>query len=560
MNYELRDYQKYAVDKIVDAILNNKSVFLNAPTGSGKTLIVLESLKRLKDSGFTIRVLYFVRTINEYVPILRDVKKFGFNFNVVGMIGKQRLCDYELKWLMDELEGEINICKICPKFGMVSTEISFDDIIEQQSIHLALDKISEKYCKYFTLLKLASVSDILMVTLPYMLGKPRYIIDRIFSPTLIVVDEAHNLDNINQYVSVTLKLHDIEILVRNGFDVKSMLEFHQKRFSNDKEIVFVEKSDLQQFVGSVDPEVWSKYEEVIDGKLDGKVDLAKAIIRFVRFWEYINDPAVDLFLTKRSFKLLVTDVSELLKRGVTHQFIMMSGTLPPHDYIRDVWELDGEYIDLEKEFGIFKHNRIWVWYDRVSMKYELRRDMINKYRKLLDRLLPQIPKVALVVFPSYDVMKQFMSVIVKYGGIVEDERTRIEDIVDQVKKGAKIIYCVASGKITEGVELVENDKSLIKSIVLVGVPYPVPDDFNKRKAERIVKKLVEKGGLKLEGKKFRDMIFRYTVHIPALILSKQAIGRGIRFPQDRNMILLLDGRFKFFFDELGVGNVLRIRD
>ena len=544
---EFRDYQKDVIKRVIDNFDKYNHFFINSPTGSGKTLMVIEIINRLKNSGIINGVLYFVRTINEYSSVLRDVKKFGYNLRVTGMIGKHRLCDFEMKWLAEELEHEVNICQLCPKYKRGYDGVSYDDIISKQSIYEALNTVPKNYCKYETLKLMIENSDIVLLSLPYLIGKPRILIDQLKQYDLIVVDEAHNLDNINQFVSVTLSLRDIEILKKNNFNVDALLEFHRRVYDESKSIKFVDKNEFIDYAGSLDPEIMDVYNRINAGNLDGKVDIARAVLRIVRFYNNIDAGYLDLFVTKRGFKLLVTDVGELLSRSITTRSIMMSGTMPPNDYIEKIWGLKGMYIDVEKEYSLFKSNRVWLWDNGVTMKYEVRDKMFDRYKERLRKLLRGLPKAVLVVFPSYDVMNQFKDVIKEFDGVVEDEKTRIETVINEVLNGKNYIYCVAGGKITEGVEIVKDNHSMIKSIVMVGVPYPVPDDYQKRRSEKIMKKIG------------RGDVFRYAVHTPALVLTKQAVGRGIRFPSDKNIIVLMDRRFKYFFDELGVDNVYKIK-
>jgi len=85
MEISLRDYQEEIVKKAVEALNNGHSVVINAPTGTGKTLMALEVLRRLEKTGWI-----YVRTISQYSSWERDAKKLGLGFT--GLMRKGEFC------------------------------------------------------------------------------------------------------------------------------------------------------------------------------------------------------------------------------------------------------------------------------------------------------------------------------------------------------------------------------------------------------------------------------------------------------------------------------------
>ena len=551
MKITFKPHQRYVIHEIIKDFDDYNNFFINLPTGGGKTAIALEVARQLIYEYKYEGIVYVTRTINEYSPVLRDIRKFEFPLTVCGLIGKSRLCDFEWKWLFEELEGEVDICKVCPKRTAICTYFNIDKFIEKQSIIEALNEIPKYYCKYRTLIAYARLADVLLVTLPYLLRRPRKMLEHIYDVNILIIDEAHNVENLNQYVSISLRRDDLQILRESGFNVNDLLGFVDKVRTEGRELKFVDKNAFKNEVPELDSRIWEEYRKILQHHLNGTVKYAKAILRTVRFYSYVDEPYLDMFSYKYGLKLLVTDVRGLLQNAVAYKNIFMSGTLPPQDYIEKVWGLQGKYIDVEKKFKLFEKCRKYYWIKAVTSKYEFRNKFEEKMRQVLDMLLQIVPKVVLVVFPSYEYLERFKDLAKKYNAVVEDERTRIEKVQEEILSGSKdVVFAVAGGKLTEGIELVKEGKSVIKTIILAGVPYPTPDDYNKRKAQKIVETLGFKGG---------DVVFRYTVHIPALILTKQAIGRGIRFEHDFNNVFFLDWRFKFFFEELGIEKVYLVK-
>lgn len=70
-----RPWQLKVADRITAALERDKVVILDAPTGSGKTLIALRVLWHQINS-YKQRGLVAVRTINEMSPYSRDIQRF----------------------------------------------------------------------------------------------------------------------------------------------------------------------------------------------------------------------------------------------------------------------------------------------------------------------------------------------------------------------------------------------------------------------------------------------------------------------------------------------------
>lgn len=71
-------------------------------------------------------------------------------------------------------------------------------------------------------------------------------------------------------------------------------------------------------------------------------------------------------------------------------------------------------------------------------------------------------------------------------------------------------------------------------MVIVGIPYPPPDDYLKILAQRVSLKM---------NRENEEFLFK----IPALVTIKQAIGRAIRDVNDKCNVWLLDKRFESLY-------------
>jgi DNA excision repair protein ERCC-2 len=136
-----------------------------------------------------------------------------------------------------------------------------------------------------------------------------------------------------------------------------------------------------------------------------------------------------------------------------------------------------------------------------------------------------------------------------------------EEVLRKLQQGREegkryAVISVAHGKLVEGIEFVDEETgdSLIDAVVIAGIPYPVPDEYNRRRARSILKRLgIQEGGENESGDidvgRLKAMYFLMG---PASMAVRQAIGRAIRTPRDRATIFLADSRFNepFWREEL----------
>jgi len=220
-------------------------------------------------------------------------------------------------------------------------------------------------------------------------------------------------------------------------------------------------------------------------------------------------------------------------------WILMSGTMPPREYIEKVWGLKvTKYFDLSREVRI-GHRDVKII---TSVTSEFRRRGEEMYRKYADEISKVIMNgddgVYLVVYPNYNMMisiaNYLMHLPVKQ--VREGEVKHLPKLLELALANRKlIIHAVSGGRFTEGIELVKDGKSLIKYIIIAGVLFPnIGDDY--------VKDRIKASGLK-----------DYTwMKIQAEMQVKQAIGRGIRGPEDFIKAILMDYRYSYLVKSWGL--------
>jgi len=213
--------------------------------------------------------------------------------------------------------------------------------------------------------------------------------------------------------------------------------------------------------------------------------------------------------------------------------------MPSREYIEKVWGLNvTKYFDVTNEVRI-GHRDVRV-ITSVTSEFKRRgEEMYGKYAvEIRNIVMNNGDGVYLVVYPAYSMMRAITKYLSDLPSkqVREGEVKHLPDLLDLALSNKKlIIHAVNGGRFTEGIELVKDGQSLIKYIIIAGVPFPnVGDDYVK---DRIVASgLGEWAWLKTQSE----------------MATLQVIGRGTRYPDDHVKVWLLDRRFSYLVRDWGL--------
>jgi len=229
-------------------------------------------------------------------------------------------------------------------------------------------------------------------------------------------------------------------------------------------------------------------------------------------------------------------------------WIIMSGTLYNKEYIERAWGLEiTHYFDFSKKVAIGQMD-VKIIEDVTSRFEERNAEMYQKYAEKIKEIVTNNDNdVYLVVYPNFRMMNEIADRLwhLPNDRIKQLRETQVKDtgeILDLALASEKLIlHAVAKGRFTEGIELTHNNKSLIKHVIVAGVPFPnIRDDYVQDR-------------IRASGYGEREWLEEH-----ARITTLQAIGRAIRFPDDSVTVWLLDKRFKYYAIKWGIKPRLRI--
>ncbi len=555
-NIVWRSYQEPVVERIIGDLRSGRVVLLDSPTGSGKTLMALYStLSYALSEG--LRVIVCVRTRSQMNAYLREIKRWFRNIRPVFLVSKKDACPVHAG--RSGIESIDIDCRRCPLRDQVSARRVLEAFGRHDDVLLAILELNSStppICTYGSLRELLSEADIVVVSYPYVFdpGVREPTISDILPDSILVVDEAHNIDRLpdmyerritrgvveqalvqaKKRLSDSLREHVVDIVSRVRENVIEVIEgTESERYEEVKLEVNLSDDDLE-ILSDASSEI--AYRIALEYVVE-----ANWVKRLYDFLYHLRLPGFKAYrFIERGYKFLAVKPVEpaILTSvlGIPRRLILMSGTLPDREYVVRVWGVSGEvdYVNVEEEYGpVFPHSRrLWVIVWDVTSKWELRgEEMWAKYARLVENAYKLSRKNVLVITTSYNEARNIAKYVEGVPLFLEERDTIHAEVVEFARRGKGVILAVASGKLSEGVEFVdEGGHSLVDVVVVAGIPFPQPDDYTRERTRRLAERL---------SVNYYEALMRQ-----AAIIVRQAIGRSIRRDGDSLIAVLGDKRYR----------------
>ena len=558
--FAYRKGQRKMVSGIYHAISKKEQIFIQAPTGVGKTMSAVFPAVRAIGQGMAETVFYLTaRTITRTVAqdafeILRDR---GLLFKVITITAKEKLC------FCDKPECDPEKCPYAKGhydrindavYELWTTEQSFD--------RETLLRHAQKWqvCPFEMSLDLAVWMDGVICDYNYVFD-PNVCLKRFFGENvsgnyLFLIDEAHNLvDRGREMYSASICLNDVietrkfvkpysqKLWKKLGKVKKQMEELRQNcgewKVEENAGVLPISllsvRGELDQFLEE------SPAQEVVDGILDFYFEVRD----FLNISELVDDNYVvyTAFDENGRFymKLFCVNPAENLQKCLDkgNSTVFFSATLLPLQYYRKMLSTRSENFGMYVESPFEQKKRCLMICRDVSSKYTRRG--YEEYRKIAEyiaRMSWQKKGNYMVFFPSYRLMEDVYQVyqdefsvswvrcISQHASMTELEREEFLEEFTEETEETLVGFCVMGGIFSEGIDLI-GDRLIGAAVVGTGLP--------QVNCEREILK----GYYDEKGEQGFDYAYRY----PGMNKVLQAAGRVIRTKEDTGAILLMDERF-----------------
>ncbi len=566
---EWRPGQRDLAFAVEEAVSSGRVLLVRYPTGTGKTLAVLAgSLAAALNEELT--VFYAVRTITQFQAPLRELHRLSeiVSLRAVALVSKQRLCPLRgmSSLSYDEFLRYCSYLSSRHECPFAKTHESPDTLEDVPTIltPVVLRKLSKRtgVCPYALAIKSCRDARVIVGTYSYMfdpevartfLAETGLSLDRL----VIIVDEAHNLpDYLSSTLSAELKRSWVKGAKREVLKVYrgegrdqlleglSRLERYMTALEKKAKDSPVEVSSSDILSLSPPLAMLEEAARAVEARYAReKLPLRTYLRRVYKFMKRIteaNPRYVTVGLVDEEFKLVHACASPAHAVAETfrssHSVIMMSGTLPPREIIEFYTGVEPSRV---KEIAMpnpFAKNVTLVCTLGISSRYSERGEELYKaMATAIDAVYASVRHgVVLAVFPSYDFMKRVRLHLQSTPVFIERETTSLSDIERAILNHDRLLVLVnAWGKVAEGIEFTASGRSIVRAVVMAGLPVPEPTPVRKKTCELM--------SIFLSS---REKGFEYTFLIPAAMKLIQAIGRGVRGPQDKLFVAVLDERVK----------------
>ena len=558
--FAYREGQRQMVSSVYHSISSGKQIFIQAPTGVGKTMSTIFPAVRAVGEGKGETVFYLTaktitRTVAEEAYGILQEK--GLWFKVLTLTAKEKLCFCE--------KTECNP-QNCPYAEGHYDRIN-DAVYELWTTQNTYDRETlrnhaEKWhvCPFEMSLDLALWVDGVICDYNYVFD-PNVHLKRFFGEGvkgnyIFLIDEAHNL------VERGREMYSAAICKEDILEVKKRVKNYSPGLSRALEKVnrqllelrkTCEKYEILENPGAVSLgmlQVMGELDKFLEEPpneevVDEILDFYFCVRDFLNIDELVDENYVvytengedGKFWMKLFCVNPAANLGAFLGKGISTVFF--SATLLPMTYYRKLLSVR------EDDYGIYvqspfdrKKRCILIGYD-VSSRYTRRN--YEEYRRIAEyiaRTIWQKKGNYMAFFPSYRLMEEVKAVyetefsvdwvrcISQTSGMNEREKEEfLEEFSNQ--DGTLVGFCVMGGVFSEGIDLM-GDRLIGAIVVGTGLPQIGTE-------REILKNYYDTRG---------ENGFDYAYRYPGMNKVLQASGRVIRTQEDIGMILLLDERFR----------------
>ena len=553
--FSYRPGQKKLAAMVYRSINDGRNIFLQAPTGVGKTISTLYPALKGLGEGKAERVFYLTaktitRTVAEQTLLL--LQKQGLSMKAVTITAKERICDNEV------MECNPAACaKARGHFdrinGALYALLTEREIIRREDIL----EYSEKYqvCPYELSFEAAGWADCITCDYNYVFD-PHVNRKSLFgekSGCVFLIDEAHNLlDRAREMYSAVLKKEDF-VRMKKLFRDKNK-SIVRKLQNCNRELLRMSKN-VEEIAENIDslyyPLFWllGTMEDYLKDhpEMENREEAVEFYFQARHFFMILDtmEDGYEIYGegggTHLKVHLFCVDPSSRLAEYLEkcRAGIFFSATLLPIRYYRQLLGGSGSMDAFSVSSPFEKERRLLAVASDVTSRYSRRgTEQYQKMVRYLEETISVKPGNYMIFFPSYEMLSQVLALaeestlslaadfLVQSTSMSETEREEFLDAFREENSKSLIGFCVLGSIFSEGIDL--TGRRLI-GVMIVGTG--IPQICEER--ERI------RAYFDRKGKKGYDYAYRY----PGMNKVLQAAGRVIRTAEDTGTILLMDDRF-----------------
>ena len=561
--FPYRKGQKELASYVYQTIYHKRKLFLEAPTGVGKTISTLFPAVKALGEKLAQRIFYLTaKTITRTVAedALGLMRERGLRCKSITLTAKDKIC------FMEETECNPDYCPYAKGHFDRINEAVYELLTHVHNINREVIEDcarQHRVCPFELGLDVSLFADVVIGDYNYLFD-PHVYLKRFFSEGvkeeyIFLIDEAHNLvDRGREMYSALLRKEDFLVLKKAVKDYDGGICYQLDQCNREllemkrecEDYVYLDREEAEPFANTL-----IRLLRTIDKYLEEHEDspVKKELLEFyfqVSHFMLIFDKLDKAYVIYNQLepdggffmKLLCVDPSKNLRECMARgrSSILFSATLLPIQYYKKLlgaspedYEVYAHSVFDSRRQGLFIAEDVTSRYTRRSEEEYL---SIASY---IHRVTSRREGNYMIFFPSHAFMQKVCEVYEDhYLDQSREEYLFQEEAMDEESreaflaqfsegKGKTLLgFCVLGGIFSEGIDL-KKDRLIGAIIVGTGIPMVC----NERE---ILKGYFEERG---------DCGFDYAYRYPGMNKVLQAAGRVIRTAEDLGIVVLLDERF-----------------
>lgn len=558
--FPYREGQRDLVVSVYRTILRKKKLFIQAPTGVGKTMATVFPAVRAVGEGLGEKIFYLtaktiMRTVAEQAFSL--LKEKGLLYKTITLTAKEKIC------FCEEAECNPDACPYAKgHFDRVNDAV-FDLITHSGDwSREVLEEQAKKHmvCPFEMSLDVSNWADAVICDYNYAFD-PQAHLKRFFSESgkgeyLFLIDEAHNL------VERGREMYSASLYKEDLLEVRKLVKAEDPKLAkglsecNQQFLELKRECEHYQILKSVSHialklmNVLSKLEDYLEECKDAEkkkrvLDFYFAVRSFLNVHDIMDENYVIFseMMEDGRFQIKLfcvnpaVNLQNYLEQG--NSTIFFSATLLPVHYYKKLLSVEKDDYAVYAHSSFPQENKFLFIGTDVSTRYTRRGESTyQRFARYIAVMAEQKKGNYMAFFPSYRFLEEVhtcflecvdheVDSICQVSYMDEEQREEFLEEFEQEREKSLVAFCVMGGIFSEGIDLTD-DKLIGAVIAGTGLPQVCTE-------REILKQYFNAADM--DG-------FDYAYLYPGMNKVLQSAGRVIRTESDRGVILLLDDRFR----------------
>lgn len=558
--FPYREGQRDLVVSVYRTILRKKKLFIQAPTGVGKTMATVFPAVRAVGEGLGEKIFYLTaktitRTVAEQAFSL--LKEKGLLYKTITLTAKEKIC------FCEEAECNPDACPYAKgHFDRVNDAV-FDLITHSGDwSREVLEEQAKKYmvCPFEMSLDVSNWADAVICDYNYAFD-PQAHLKRFFSESgkgeyLFLIDEAHNL------VERGREMYSASLYKEDLLEVRKLVKAEDPKLAkglsecNQQFLELKRECEHYQILKSVSHialklmNVLSKLEDYLEECKDAEkkkrvLDFYFAVRSFLNIHDIMDENYVIFseMMEDGRFQIKLfcvnpaVNLQNYLEQG--NSTIFFSATLLPVHYYKKLLSVEKDDYAVYAHSSFPQENKFLFIGTDVSTRYTRRGESTyQRFARYIAVMAEQKKGNYMAFFPSYRFLEEVhtcflecvdheVDSICQVSYMDEEQREEFLEEFEREREKSLVAFCVMGGIFSEGIDLTD-DKLIGAVIAGTGLPQVCTE-------REILKQYFNAADM--DG-------FDYAYLYPGMNKVLQSAGRVIRTESDRGVILLLDDRFR----------------